>query len=99
MNHNKKINKKKFLIWSLNVILFIGVVLSGIAQAGKGAEISSLESQVNDLIDEKHNLSENILIGNTEVGSSEKQEKLGFIEPENVVYIDSVDSFASLLVR
>lgn len=92
-------NTKKIAIWAVNIALFIAVVYMGINQAGLGAEISLLEDQTESLIEEKHNLSEKILLGNSTTSVSEKSEKLGFVKPQDVVYIDSEELFAALIVR
>lgn len=92
-------NTKKIIVWGINAILFVAVVYMGITQAGQGAEISVLDDQMIALVEEKHNLSEKILLGNSTTSVSEKSESLGFAKPENIVYIDSKDLYASLLVR
>lgn len=90
-------NYKKIITWSVNMALFVSVVYMGITQAGLGAEMTQLEDQMIIVSEKKHQMSESILLGNSTTSFSEKSEGLGFSKPQEVVYIDSLDSFASLL--
>ncbi|MBL7036963.1 hypothetical protein ISR94_03995 [Candidatus Microgenomates bacterium] len=90
-------NTKKILIWSINIALFVTVVYMGIAQAGLGAEMAKLEDELVLQSEKKHQMSESILLGNSSSSFTQKSEDLGFMKPEKVVYIDSIDSVASLL--
>lgn len=86
----KKIN----IIWGINLILFVAVVFLGIEQAGKGAEISNLESQLEASNEQKRELSE--VIFNSGNNTVAEVSDLGFIKPTQVYYFNSIDSVASL---
>jgi len=98
VKNTKKINKRT-LVWGINIFLFIAVVFMGINQAGKGAEISKLENDLQTMNSEKQDYSENLLLGNSTSDLSSKSEELGFAKAKDVIYIDSIDSYASLLVQ
>jgi len=89
-----KINQKIF--WGVNLILFIGVVFLGIEQAGRGADISNLEDQLETTLIQKRELSENIFDSGDETKLSDTATNLGYIKPSKVYYFNSIDSVASL---
>ncbi len=86
-------------LWVLNLILFVGVVVLGIEQAGKGAEISRLETQIENGIVFKRDLAEEIFKNESDTKITSNIETLGFIKPSNVYYFKTENVFASLPVR
>lgn len=92
-------SQKISYIWAINLILFIGVVVLGIEQAGRGAEISNLENKIEDAVVLKRDLSEEIFKNESETKIAGNIENLGFIKPINVYYFKTENTFASLPVR
>lgn len=86
-------------LWAINLILFIGVVVLGIEQAGRGAEISQLENKIELMIIEKRNISEEIFSSGSTVASTEKAESLGYLKPSEVFYFKTENIFAKLPVQ
>lgn len=86
-------------LWAINLILFIGVVVLGIEQAGRGAEISYLENKIELQIIEKRNLSEEIFNSGTNLASVESAESLGYLKPSEVFYFKTENIFAKLPVQ
>lgn len=91
--------RKTNYLWALNLILFIGVVVLGIEQAGRGAEISNLENKIEDAVVLKRDLSEAIFRNESETKLTGNIESLGFVKPANVYYFKTENIFASLPVR
>ena len=89
-----KINQKTF--WGVNLLLFIGVVFLGIEQAGRGADISNLEDQLEIRLIEKREIAENIFNSGNEIKLSDNAINLGYYKPSKVYYLDPIDSVASL---
>ena len=89
-----KINQKTF--WGVNLLLFIGVVFLGIEQAGRGADISNLEDQLEIRLIEKREIAENIFNSGNEIKLSDNAINLGYSKPSKVYYLDPIDSVASL---
>lgn len=88
--YTQKIN----YIWVINLVLFVAVVFLGINQAGKGAEISHLETRLEQVSIEKHELSERIFNNGGEERNT-KSEELGFAKPSKVIYFNSIETVAS----
>lgn len=86
-------------LWAINLILFIGVVVLGIEQSGRGAEISNLEGKIEEQIIMKRNLSEDIFSTNSNFISSENAESLGYVKPTTVHYLKTESIFAKLPVQ
>ncbi len=84
-------------IWIINLVLFGAVVFLGIEQAGRGAEISSLENKIEDSNTVKRELSEKIFKFGTEDKIDESGVALGFNKPGKIVYFNSED--VSLTLR
>lgn len=91
--------RKTNYLWALNLILFIGVVVLGIEQAGRGAEISNLENKIEDAVVLKRDLSEAIFRNESETKIAGNIDSLGFVKPTNVYYFKTENIFASLTVR
>lgn len=81
----KKIN----IIWSINLISFAFVVFLGIEQAGKGAEISKIERDLETQIVLKRELSEKIFNSGSESKLTDGVTDHGFIKPSKIVYFNS----------
>lgn len=92
-------SQKISYIWAINLILFIGVVVLGIEQAGRGAEISNLENKIEEAQVIKRDLSEEIFNNESETKLSGNIENLGFVKPSSVYYFKTENTFASLPVR
>ncbi|MFZ3301213.1 MAG: hypothetical protein WA152_00695 [Microgenomates group bacterium] len=86
-------------LWALNLILFIGVVILGIEQAGRGAEISHLENKIEEAVVLKRDLSEEIFQNESDTKIAGNIENLGFVKPTNIHYFKTENIFASLPVR
>lgn len=82
-------------IWAINLILFAGVVFLGIEQAGRGADISLLEDNLENVSIQKRELAEKIFITGSEVSLANNASDSGFIKPSNVYYFNSIDTVAS----
>ncbi len=81
-------------IWIINLMVFIAVVVLGINQAGKAAEISFLEKKLDQVAIEKRELSEKIFT-NDNNDKIDRSEELGYIKPSKVLYFNSIDVVAS----
>jgi hypothetical protein len=88
------IQKTKY-IWIVNLILFVAVVFLGIEQAGRGAEISSLEDRLESNLVEKRELTENIFRTGNNTNVEQKVTDLGFAKPSKTYYFNSIDTVAS----
>lgn len=88
----RKINFR--IIWTINLILLIGVVFLGIEQAGRGADISSLENKLEAISVQKRDLTENIFNNGNETKLNNASES-GFTKPSKVYYFNTIDSVAS----
>ncbi|MEK7168861.1 MAG: hypothetical protein AAB778_02510 [Patescibacteria group bacterium] len=86
-------------VWAINLILFISVVVLGIEQAGRGAEISNLENKIEEAQVIKRDLSEEIFNNESETKLTGNIENLGFVKPSSVYYFKTENTFASLPVR
>ncbi len=85
-----KINFKKInIIWGINLIVFAFVVFLGIEQAGKGAEISKIEKELETQISLKRDLSEQIFNSGSENKLGDVSADQGFSKPSKVVYMNS----------
>ena len=104
MKRNKKEvvikEKKNFnfkFLWAINLVVFAFVVFLGIEQAGKGAEISSLENKIEESVIYKRDLSEKIF--NNEKGdiAEDVVNSLGYVKPTEVYYFKTDEVYASIL--
>ncbi len=86
-------------LWAINLILFIGVVVLGIEQAGRGAEISNLENKIEEAVILKRDLTEAIFKNESDTKIAGNIENLGFVKPSSVYYFKTENIFASLPVR
>jgi hypothetical protein len=68
------------IITAISVFLTIGVATSG-------AEVAKLDKTIVDLTNEKRILEENLVRGISMSKLEEKSVELGFVKPENLVYI------------
>lgn len=95
VNKNIKVNK---LIWVVNLIMFVSVVYLGIEQGSKGADIAKLESDIENQISAKRDLTEQIFThdqGDNQVNLAD----LGFVKPSKILYFDTEEATAKLPVR
>lgn len=103
MRNNKTIiTKEKFrfnfnFIWFVNLLMFAFVVFLGIEQAGRGAEISNLESKIEEKTIYKRDLSEEIFKSGNDEKISLNAEELGFVKPTEVHYFKTDEVYASIL--
>jgi hypothetical protein len=88
----KKIN----IIWSINLIVFAFVVFLGIEQAGKGAEISKIERDLESQVVLKRELSEKIFRSGSENKLTDENVDHGFIKPSKIVYFNSEEASLTL---
>lgn len=86
----RKIRKVK-LVWGVNLLLFAGLVFLGIEQAGRGAEISSLENKIEASNNIRRELSERIFKFGEEDKIAEVGTNLGYTKPTKVLYFNSED--------
>lgn len=102
MKKNKIVNMKKSKLsfkhlWFVNLVMFAFIVFLGIEQAGRGAEISSLEDRIEEKIVYKRDLSEEIFKVDSDEKISLNATELGFIKPTKVHYFKTDEIYASLL--
>lgn len=81
-------------VWVLNLILFATVVFLGIEQAGKGAQISNLESKIESSFIQKRALSEGVFNLSSDTKIAQQSEELGFAKPTDIYYFKTEDLFA-----
>lgn len=91
----RKIN----IIWALNLLLFVGVVVLGIEQAGRGADISNLERKIENSTVLKRDLSEKIFSNESDDRIISDIQNLGYVKPTEILYFKTDDIFASLPTR
>lgn len=91
-------NRLKILI-AVNLILFASVVFLGIEQAGRGAEIAKLEDQIEVLLTQKTNITEEIFNKTSENTNNNLALEMGFTKPTRVYYFSVDGGFAKLPVR
>lgn len=91
--------KQKKLIWGVNAVIFAAVVFFGIEQASLGTTVSSLEGKVEDEIIKRQQVSESIYALSTSENIEEKAQTLGFVKPDNIIYLKSDEVVAKLPTR
>lgn len=90
---------KTKILWLTNISLLALVVFMGIEQAGRGAEIAKMETETRLINDNIHKISEAILVTSSSAKLDTSAVELGFVKPQNVIYVDSKDVLTSNLIR
>lgn len=96
MKKNKKVTFKT-IIWSLNALLFVAVVVLGIEQGTKGADISNIERMIEEESVAKRDIAEKIF--EIDAVKYDENNTLGFVKPSNIMYFDAEAQTAKLPVR
>lgn len=87
--------KNYILITICGVLAAISVFLT-IETATSGAEVANLDKSVATLANQKRILEENLVKSVSLSQLSEKSAELGFVKPENLVYVSDVAPVANL---
>lgn len=87
---------KKYLLASLIVLSIGGIVFTTIETAAEGAEITKLERDEANLVEENRELSEKSL-GVSLSQTDESAQSSGFVKPQNIVYLGEEETVASTL--
>ncbi len=99
-NLNKdKVSVKSFKNYILIVVCGILAVVSvflTIETSTSGAEVANLDKTKIELTNQKRNLEESLVKGISMSGLEEKSIEMGFVQPENLVYVSSVAPVANL---
>ena len=102
---NKTVMKKKTEILGIKIPLYLLPVLVGfgiltvyltIEAATSGAKLAELERQAAEIAAENQRLSGEIVRSSSLKDLGEKAEEMGFIKPQEVVYISEKDAVAKL---
>lgn len=86
--------KNYILITVCGILAVISVFLT-IETSTSGAEVASLDKIATELTNQKRNLEESLVKGISMSRLEEKSSELGFVKPENMVYISSAPSYAA----
>jgi len=91
------IKKYKELIFTITlVILVIANVFITVSVSASGAELTSIEKTQNTLLSKNQKLTDKITSESSLSVIGEKADSLGFVKPENIVYVTTVEPVAKL---
>lgn len=96
---NKKFSLAKFKIyflWSGLAFLCAITIFLTIETVTAGAETAKLERQEAVLIQENRDISEKVVKGTSLAEVSQKAQELGFVRPDEVIYIGEAQPVAKL---
>lgn len=98
-----KLNKTNLIKDHKNYLLLVAVAILAIANvvmtintAATGVEISSLQNQESALTIQKRDLQDSLVKALSVSGLQEKSSELGFVKPENTVYLSESSVVANL---
>ena len=89
---NKFKNKKSYILIALFLVLSVSSVFMTIETATSGMEVAKLQKQEAVLLAQKRDLQESLVKTLSVSELSEKSSDLGFVKPENLVYVSSVET-------
>ena len=87
---------KNYILVTVCGILAVTSVFLTIETTTSGAEIAKLDKTAIELTNQKRNLEESLVKGVSMSQLVEKSAELGFVKPENMVYVSSVAPVANL---
>lgn len=80
----------------LLVVFIIATVYTTIKTSSLGAILVDLESKEKELLSENANLSDSLVHLSSMTSIEKKAEDLGFVKPQNVIYLGKQESVAQL---
>jgi len=87
--------KKNYILITIAVILAVSSVLVTIGSASSGVEASKIEQEKTRLLSQKRDL-ETSLVTSLSMGELEtKSGELGFVKPQDPLYLGGIDMFAN----
>lgn len=88
--------KKNFIAIAVCSVFAVLTVLITIDTATSGMEIGKLQKDEAQLLEEKSRLEEALIKGESMASLSQKSAEMGFVKPQDTVYITSVEPVAKL---
>ena len=88
--------KPPFYVVVLFVIFIIATVYTTIKTSSLGTTLVDLESKEKELISENANLADSLVHLSSMTSIEKKAEDLGFVKPQNVIYLGKQESVAQL---
>lgn len=89
--------KYKELIFTVTlIVLVIANVFITVSVSASGAELSSIEKNQNELLSRNQELTDKITSESSLSVVGQKADSLGFLKPENIVYVTGIEPVAKL---
>lgn len=87
-------NKKRYILFGVAIILAIATIASTINSVTGGAEMANLNKKELELQAQKREIEENLVKINSTTELISKSVELGFSEVSNVIYLTKINSVA-----
>jgi len=93
----KKIKiKKNYFLWAITVFFIVSCIYITIQTASAGARLMVLEKEESKLISENQKISAEIIKASSLMKAEEKAMEIGFVKPQNTIYITGEEFVARL---
>lgn len=87
---------KELIFTSLLIVLVIANVFFTVSVSASGAELTSIEKTQSDLFSKNQELTDKITNDSSLSTIGEKATTLGFLKPENIIYVTVTEPVAKL---
>lgn len=87
---------KELIITVTLIVLVIANVFFTVSVSASGAELTSIEKTQSELLSKNQELTDKITSESSLSVIGEKADSLGFLKPENIVYVTGVEPVAKL---
>lgn len=95
---NKKVSflglEVSFIFISFLTFLFLTTILLAVASSSNGAKLVEVEQEISRLEEENRNLKQAIVSKSSLSEVAKKAEELGFVKPEEILYLAGVKKVA-----